>query len=63
MRGIRFVTDGKGRTVAVLISLRKYGKQWEAFCDGIISEDRRKEKGTPLAEVKVSLIKRGRLKA
>jgi hypothetical protein len=61
MTGIRFVTDAKGRKVAVQISLRKHGKLWEDFCDGIVSEERRKEKGIPLATVKAALIKRGRL--
>ena len=61
MSGIRFVTDAKGRKVAVQISVRKYGKLWEDFCDGLISEDRREEKGIPLATVKADLIKRGRV--
>lgn len=43
MTGIQFVTDAKGRKVAVQISLRKYGKQWQDFCYGIVSEKRRKE--------------------
>jgi hypothetical protein len=59
--GIQFVTDAKGRKLAVQISLRKYGKQWQDFCDGIISEERSKEKGIPLARVKADLMKRGRV--
>lgn len=61
MAGIQFVTDAKGRKLAVQINLRKYGKLWEDFCDGMISEERRKEKGIPLATVKANLIKRGRV--
>jgi len=52
MTGIQFVTDEKGRTVAVQIDLKKYG---------LISESRRKEKGIPLAKIKADLVKRGRL--
>jgi hypothetical protein len=60
--GIRFVIDDEGRKVAVQISLRKYGKLWEDFCDGLIAEDRREEIGIPLAKVEADLIKRGRLR-
>jgi len=62
MNRIRFVIDGNGRKVAVQIDLRKHGALWEDFCDGMISETRRKEKGSPLELVKADLIKRGRLR-
>jgi hypothetical protein len=61
MTGIQFVTDEKGRNVAVQIDLKKYGAVLEDFWDGLISESRRKEKGTPLEKVKADLVKRGRL--
>ena len=61
MTGIQFVTDAKGRKMAVLINLRKYGKLWEDFCDGIVVEERRKEKGIPLARVKADLVRHGRI--
>ena len=35
---------------------------WEDFYDGLVSEQRRKEKGVPLDTVKADLIKRGRLR-
>jgi hypothetical protein len=60
--GIQFVTDEKGRKVAVLIDLKKHGARLQDFWDGLISESRRKEKGIPLEEVKADLIKRGRLR-
>ena len=41
MSGIQFVTDGKGRKVAVQIDLKKYGSVLEEFWDGLISESRR----------------------
>ena len=62
MSGIQFVTDGKGRKVAVQIDLKKYGAVFEDFWDGLISESRRKEKGIPLEEIKAGLLKRGRLR-
>jgi hypothetical protein len=62
MTGIQFVTDEKGRKVAVQIDLRKHGAIWEDFYDGLISEQRRKEKGVPYATVKADLVKRGRLR-
>jgi hypothetical protein len=41
MTGIQFLTDEKGRNVAVQIDLRKHGELWRDFCDGLISERRR----------------------
>jgi hypothetical protein len=63
MTGVQFVTDAKGRKVAVLIDLKKHGARLQDFWDGLISESRRKEKGIPLETVKADLIKRGRLRA
>jgi hypothetical protein len=48
--GIQFVTDEKGRKTGVLIDLKKHGAIWEDLWDGIVSESRRKEKGTPYEE-------------
>lgn len=62
MTGIQFVTDHKGRKVAVLIDLKKHGARLQDLWDGFISESRRKEKGIPLAKVKADLIKSGRLR-
>ena len=62
MTGIRFVTDDRGRKVAVLIDLKKQGTRLHDFCDGIVSESRRKEKGIALPKVKAYLIKSGRLR-
>ena len=61
MSGIQFVTDQKGRKAAVQIDLKKYGALLEDFWDGLVSESRRKEKGTPLEKIKTDLISRGRL--
>ena len=62
MTGIQFITDEKGRKVAVQIDLRRHGALWEDFYDGLVSEQRRKEKGVPFETVKADLIKRGRLR-
>ena len=62
MTGIQFVTDAKGRKVAVQIDLKRYGAILEEFWDGLISESRRKEKGIPLEKIKADLVKRGRLR-
>jgi hypothetical protein len=47
MTGIQFVTDDKGRKVAVQIDLKKYDPMLEDFWDGLVSESRRAEKGIP----------------
>jgi hypothetical protein len=62
MTGIQFVTDAKGRKLAVQIDLKRYGAVLEDFWDGLISESRRKEKGIPLEKIKADLIKLGRLR-
>ena len=60
MTGIQFVTDEKGRKVAVQIDLKKYGAIWEDFWDGLVSESRRKEKGIPYEEYRANRLKRSR---
>jgi hypothetical protein len=62
MTGIHFVTDEKGRKMAVQIDLREHGARLEDFWDGLISESRRKEKGMPLGKIKADLVKRGRIR-
>ena len=62
MTGIQFVTDDKGRKVAVRIDLKKYGALLEDSWDGLIFQSRRREKGIPLEKVKADLIKSGRLR-
>jgi hypothetical protein len=61
MTGIQFVTDEKGRKVAVQIDLKKHGARLEDFWDGLVSESRRMEKGIPLEKIKADLVKRGRI--
>jgi hypothetical protein len=61
MTGIRYVTDEKGRKVAVQIDLRQHKEVWEDIQDILLANARRKEKGVPLEEIKASLLKRRRL--
>jgi hypothetical protein len=62
MSGIQFVTDEKGRKMAVQINLKKHGARLQDFWDGLISESRRNEKGIPLKKIKADLVKRGRVR-
>ena len=57
MSGIQFVTDEKGRRVAVQIDLKKHGAVWQEFWDGLISESRRKEKAIPYEQYRTSRLK------
>jgi hypothetical protein len=58
MTGIQFVTDDKGHRVAVQIDLKKHGPIWEDFWDGLVSEERRKEKNAPYEQYRTSRLKR-----
>lgn len=60
MNGIQFVTDEKGRKVAVQIDLKKHGPALEDFWDGLVSESRRKEKGIPYEQYRANRLKRSR---
>jgi len=60
MTGIQCLTDEKGRKVAVQIDLKKHRAIWEDFYDGLISEQRRKEKGTPYQEYRANRLKKNR---
>ncbi|MGH9495191.1 MAG: hypothetical protein ACRD3B_09350 [Candidatus Sulfotelmatobacter sp.] len=62
MTGVQFVTDRKGRKVAVLIDIKKHGARLQDCWDGMVSESRRREVGVPLEKVKADLTKRGRLR-
>ena len=58
MTGIQFVTDDKGRKVAVQIDLKKHGAIWEDFWEGLLSEARRKEKSVPYEQYRANRLKR-----
>lgn len=58
MTGVQFVTDEKGRRVAVQIDLRKHRALWEEVWDGLISESRRSEKSIPYEQYRSGRLKR-----
>ena len=61
MTGIQYVTDEKGRKVAVQIDLKKHRELWEDIEDVLVSRARRHERRIPLAKVKAGLVKSGKL--
>jgi hypothetical protein len=61
MTGIQYVTDEKGRKVAVQIDLTKHRTLWEDIQDVLVSRSRQHEKRIPLDKVKAGLIKGGKL--
>ena len=61
MTGIQFVTDKKGRTVAVQIDLRRHRELWADIADVLVSRSRRHEKRISLEKVKAGLIRSGKL--
>ena len=52
MTGIQFLTDEKGRKMAVQIDLRKHGALWEDFYDGLVSERGVRKKAFPSKRLK-----------
>ena len=61
MSGIQFVTDQKGRKVAVVIDLKKHRELWRDIEDVLVSQSRRHEKRIPLEKVRAGLMKSGKL--
>ena len=49
MEGIQFVTDDKGKKVAVQIDLERYGKLWEDIHDQLVANSRAHEKSVPFS--------------
>jgi hypothetical protein len=61
MSGIQYVTDEKGRKIAVQIDLKVHRELWEDIEDLLVSRSRRHEKRIPLEKVKAGLVKSGKL--
>ena len=61
MTGIHYLTDERGRKLAVQIDLTKHRGLWEDIQDVLVSRSRRHEKRIPLGKVKAALIKSGKL--
>jgi hypothetical protein len=63
MAGIQYVTDERGRKVAVQIDLRQHADLWEEFEDVLISNSRQNEESIPLNELEARLVQHGKLGA
>ncbi len=61
MKGISFVTDDKGKKIAVQIDLKQYDEIWEDIYDSIIARKRLHEPRESLESVKKHLRKLGKL--
>ncbi len=61
MEGIQFVTNEKGKRVAVIIDLKKHGELWEDFYDSLTAKQRADEPRETLESVKKQLAKQGKL--
>ena len=61
MEGIQFVSNDKGRKVAVLIDLQKHKDAWEDFYDSLITKQRANEPRESLNAVKKRLRRLGKL--
>ena len=61
MIGIQYVTDEKGRPVAVQIDLKKHAQLWEDFQDLLEFEKRKKEPRKALNTIIKDLEKEGKL--
>jgi hypothetical protein len=64
MTGIQFVTDEKGRKVAVQIDLKNHRALWEDIEDVLVSQSRRHEKrilaGSPCNSFSALAVREGR---
>jgi hypothetical protein len=61
MGGIQFVTDEKGRRVAVQVDPKKHRALWEDIEDLLVCRLRLSEKRIPLEKVKAGLVKSRKL--
>ncbi|HVT43629.1 MAG TPA: hypothetical protein VMT00_04495 [Thermoanaerobaculia bacterium] len=62
MEGIHFVTDEKGRKVAVQIDLDRYAEIWEDIYDQLLAERRASDQQEPYEEVRKRLVQAGKLR-
>ena len=61
MEGINFVTDDKGKKIAVQIDLEKNAELWEDIYDSLVARARSKEPRESLESVKKRLRKSRKL--
>ena len=62
MKGIQYLTDEKGKKIAVQIDLSKHGEIWEDIYDAIVVRQRQHEPRESLGSVKKHLKKLGKLR-
>jgi hypothetical protein len=62
LEGIHFVTNDKGKKVAVQIDLERYGAVWEDFFDALTLEQRKNDPREPFEAVEKRLVKQGKLR-
>jgi hypothetical protein len=62
MEGIHFVTNEKGRKIAVQIDLDRHGELWENIQDQLLAEERTGDKREPYASVRKRLVRAGKLR-
>jgi len=60
MEGIHFVTNEKGKKVAVQIDLERYGEIWEDFHDQLVAASRASEKSVSFDVVTRRIARRKR---
>lgn len=58
MKGLKYITNDKGKRIAVMIDLKKYGRLWEDFYDALIVEQRKDDQRIPWEEAKKLLRKK-----
>ncbi len=63
MEGIQFVTDDKGKKVAVQIDLGRHGELWEDIYDQLLAKERAGDKPIPYETVRKRLVRSGKLRA
>jgi hypothetical protein len=61
MEGVSFVTNPRGKKIAVQLDLEKYGEIWEDIYDSLTARERAHEPKSTLDEVKARLRRRGKL--
>jgi hypothetical protein len=59
MSGITFMADERGQKTAAVIDLRRHGRVWKDFYDGLIAKSRAGEPRETLESVKHRLRERG----
>ena len=61
MEGIHYIIDDGNNKIAVQIDLRKYGKIWEDFIDGLTADMRQSDENIEWEDVKEELKRDGLL--